>query len=365
MKIGIFGGTFNPPHKTHTDIAQQAICQLGLDKLFVVPCGDPPHKRCEVDKQTRMTLTRLAFQDIAEVSDFELNKVGKSYTVETLRHFKLQYPNSDLYLIIGGDSFKNFGKWYCPEEIATLCTLAVANRARKTSTATARRIESNYGAKVVFLNVTPTKDNSTEIRLRYQFGMSNADSVVKAVDEYVIDHQLYSDYRAMIDKLRVYLTPERFKHTFYVVKRGLELADEDERDKVFVACLLHDCAKYIPPCDYHKYGFSKPDGMPDAVVHCYLGREVAKLDFGVTDPEILDAIAFHTTGRPNMTNLEKIVYIADKTEDSRPYPLSHLKRGNIDRMLISCLKEAYEVCLERHDGNVWPLSKQTMDYYCK
>ena len=93
MKIGLFGGTFNPPHTTHVNIAKAAIEQLGLDKLVVMPCGDPPHKQVDVDKTTRFKLTTLAFQDFAKVSDYELNKDGKSYTVDTLRYVKGLYPN--------------------------------------------------------------------------------------------------------------------------------------------------------------------------------------------------------------------------------------------------------------------------------
>lgn len=364
MKIGLFGGTFNPPHKTHVDIAVAARNQLGLDKLVVMPCGDPPHKQVDVDKNTRMKLARLAFDGIAEVSDYELNKVGKSYTVETLAYLKELYPSADLYLIIGGDSLVSFGKWHCPKQVASLATLVVVDRARKTSTATVRRIERDYGATVVRLNFKANSVSSTEVRLRYEFGLSNADTVPLNVDNYIIEHNLYGQHRSMVDKLRGYLKPERFSHTFYVVKRGLELANDDEREQVFTACLLHDCAKYISPNDYGKYGFGKPMDMPDSVVHSFLGAEVAKRDFGVTDQDVLDAIAYHTTGKPNMSRLCKLVYVADKTEDSRPYPLSHLKRGSLDDMFVMCLVEAYQVCLERHCDSVCPLSEQTIDYYC-
>ena len=365
MKIGIFGGTFNPPHNTHVDIVSCAKRQLNLDKLIVVPCGDPPHKTCEVVGSVRHTLTKLAFDGIAEVDDYELNKEGKSYTVETLRHFKELYPNSELYLIIGGDSLKSFGKWFAPAEIAKLCTLAVASRGRrKTSNKTVARIEEKYGAKVVLLDTQPNAVNSTEIRLRYQFGLDNSALVPATVNEYVLKNGLFAEHKATIDKLRHYLKEERFNHTFYVVKRGLEICKETERNEVFTACLLHDCAKYVTPDDYSKYGFVPQTDMPESVIHSFLGAAVARRDFGVTDEHILDAIAYHTTGRPNMSRLDKIVYVADKTEDTRPYPLSHLKRGSLDRMFIKCLKEAYEVCRERHHDSICPLSEQTIQFYC-
>ena len=364
MKIGLFGGTFNPPHNTHVAIVKAAMEQLGLDKLIVMPCGDPPHKSVDVDKNIRMKLTHLAFDGIAEVSDYELNKDGKSYTVETLRYLVKLYPNSELYLVIGGDSLVNFGKWYCPKEIASLATLVVADRGRKTSKATVRRIERDYGARVLRLDFKADTVNSTEIRLRYDFGYSDTQHVPENVDDYITQHGLYAKHTETVSKLSHYLTPERFRHTFYVVKRGLELANESETEKVFTACLLHDCAKYIPPADYGMYGFTKPADMPDSVVHSFLGAEVAKRDFGVADREVLDAIAYHTTGRPQMTRLDKIVYVADKTEDTRSYPLAHLKKGSLDDMFIACLVEAYQVCLERHCDSICPLSEQTIDYYC-
>ena len=365
MKIGIFGGTFNPPHNTHVDVVKAAKQQLNLDELIVIPCGDPPHKTCDVAGSIRLQLAKLAFDGIARVDDYELNKAGKSYTVETLRHVAEENPNAELYLIIGGDSLKNFGKWYRPAEIAELCTLAVASRGRrKISGRTVARIEEKYGAKVVLLDTVPNTVSSSEIRLRYEFGLDNSEFVPKSVNDFVLANGLFTERRATIDKVRSYLNEERFCHTYHVVKRALEICKEEERDDVFTACLLHDCAKFVQPQDYAKYGFVQQPDVPNSVVHSFLGAEVARRDFGVTDQQILDAIAYHTTGRPNMTRLDKIVYVADKTEDTRPYPLSHLKRGSLDRMFVNCLKEAYEVCLQRHHVSVCPLSEQTLAYYC-
>lgn len=365
MKIGIFGGTFNPPHLTHVKLVQCAKKQLELDEVIVVPCGDPPHKRCETDKYTRLRLTQLAFDGIAAVSDYEINAKGKSYTVLTLRHIKEMYPDAELYLIIGGDSLKNFGKWRLPEEIAQLAKLAVANRGRKTSRAVVNRIQTKYNAEIVFLDVKPDSVNSTEIRLMCQFGKDISDYVPQQVAQYIARNDLYTANRPLVDQLRGYLDEARFNHTYYVVKRGLQIAREDERDKVFLACLLHDCAKNLKFFDYGRYGFEPPADMPQSVIHSFLGAKVAQKDFGIYDTEILDAIAYHTTGRPGMTRLDKIVYVADKTEESRPYPKAHLKRGSLDKMFLACLKEAYEVCVRTHDGSICPLSKQTIDYYCK
>ncbi len=363
MKIGIFGGTFNPPHNTHLRMAHEASMQLQLDKLIVVPCGDPPHKICDVDKSTRLQMCELAFGAFAEVSNYEINKEGKSYTVETLRHFAEVYPQAELYLLIGGDSLANFDKWYHPEDIAKLCTLVVADRDSPNPLKDVTDVVSKFDAKIVSLQIEPTSVNSTDIRLRYEFGMDNGKLVSTAVDKYVLTNGLYCKYRAMVQAVKNYLTPQRFSHTFYVVKRGQELARDQLKDKAFVACLLHDVAKYIPKSEYGKYRFTQGD-LPDSVVHSFLGSFVAQADFGIDDQDILSAIAYHTTGRPNMSELEKIVYVADKTEDSRPYPLEHLKRGSLNDQFVACLKEAYRVCLERHCDSLSPLSELTIRWYC-
>lgn len=94
MKIGVFGGTFNPPHLTHLNIANAAVAQLNLDKLLVFPCGDPPHKICSESAAHRLDMTRLAFADVAhaEVDTFEIDRQGKSYTLDTLRYVRESIP---------------------------------------------------------------------------------------------------------------------------------------------------------------------------------------------------------------------------------------------------------------------------------
>lgn len=362
MKIAIYGGTFNPPHNTHIRLAKAAVQSLGADKLIVVPGGLPPHKFCDMDKNLRFEMSQIAFGSFAEVSDVEICRDGKTYSSDTVRYFAERYTDDELYFVVGGDSLEHFDEWHEPSNILKYVTLAVAARGTEIKSEVAEHFRKTYNTDFVTINFAPDNVSSAEIRLRYRFGLDNPD-VPAEVDNFVRQHGLYAEYRPLADKLRGYLTDKRFMHTFYVVKRGTEICHPDELDKVYVACLLHDCAKYIPQERYADYGFVRPTDMPDSVVHAFLGAIVAKQDFGITDPVVLDAIKYHCTARPDMTRLDKIVYIADKTEQTRPYPLKHLLCGSLDEIFVKCLTEANEYCLTNHGSDVYYLTSQALDFY--
>ena len=130
-RIGLYGGTFDPPHLGHTEMLLQAKKQLDLDLVIVLPCGDPVHKSGVTNKQQRYEMCKTAFSgaDGIFVSDYEVEKPEKSYSLYTLRHFAEIFADSELYFIIGSDSLEDFSKWYKPEEISQLCTLTIAPRA--------------------------------------------------------------------------------------------------------------------------------------------------------------------------------------------------------------------------------------------
>ncbi len=130
-RIGVFGGTFNPPHVAHHRLALEAVRQCALDEVIIMPTFLPPHKQSEMllPGEARMDLCRLTFtENIFSFSDYELNKGGKSYTVETLRHLKTHYLDDRLFLIVGSDMLLSFDRWYCWQEILSLCTLIVLSR---------------------------------------------------------------------------------------------------------------------------------------------------------------------------------------------------------------------------------------------
>ena len=137
MKIGIYGGSFNPPHLGHQNAAVEAAEKCALDKLLLIPAGIPPHKVMEQGSpanEHRLAMTRLMGGQAAlqsgvevEVLDLEMAREGKSYTVDTLRALRRQYPNDELLLFMGTDMFFSFEGWRAPEEIAKLL-LSTATR---------------------------------------------------------------------------------------------------------------------------------------------------------------------------------------------------------------------------------------------
>lgn len=130
-RIGVFGGTFNPPHTAHHRLALEAVRECALDEVFIMPTFLPPHKDADalLPGEDRMELCRRTFTEPCfSFSDYELSKGGRSYTVETLRYLKALYPDDSFYLIIGSDMLLSFDQWYCWQEILSLCSLIVLSR---------------------------------------------------------------------------------------------------------------------------------------------------------------------------------------------------------------------------------------------
>ena len=130
-RIGIYGGTFNPPHLGHMQAVREFAKQLNLDRVLMIPAAVPPHKALPAgspDAETRLHLCRLAAADLpfVEVSDLELHRSGKSYTAVTVQELHRLYPEDELVLLMGTDMFLTFDQWREPKTIAGLATLAMA-----------------------------------------------------------------------------------------------------------------------------------------------------------------------------------------------------------------------------------------------
>lgn len=197
MRIGIFGGTFDPVHKGHLK-AMENYKELGkLDKLIVMPTGTPPHKAFSrtVSDKDRLNMLRIAVSHMGEVSDYEMRQEGKSYTVLTLEHFKDEYPDDELLLYMGSDMFLAFETvWHRFKDIMKMCTLFVLSRNgsdRSELLSYGEHLESVYNAKVEIYDAAPFEVSSSEIREKLNKGEDVKDLLPDGVYEYIKENELY------------------------------------------------------------------------------------------------------------------------------------------------------------------------------
>ncbi len=193
MNIGIFGGSFNPPHVGHLIVLESVRDQLPLDKILLIPSATPPNKRdgSLAPAACRLEMTRLAVEGIPgyEVSDLEIRRGGISYTVDTIMSLSSLYPGASLSLIIGVDNFLDFLTWKSPDEILARVDLVVMNRPGF-STGDAKNVVLRK-ARVV--NVPQIGISGTDIRRRVKLGRSIRFLVPAAVEQYILRKGLYRD----------------------------------------------------------------------------------------------------------------------------------------------------------------------------
>lgn len=191
MKIGLFGGTFNPVHNGHINLVKNFKDKLSLDKVLVIPTAVPPHKQAEslVSSEDRLNMCRLAFGSLAEVSDVEIERGGRSYTVETLEELKKIYKDDDLYFLVGSDMLLSFKRWYRWEDILTMCTLCATDRDNEE---TCRDADEDFFSKIIFCDFPKTVVSSSEVREKLSEDKDVSDLVPEEVVKYIREKGLYN-----------------------------------------------------------------------------------------------------------------------------------------------------------------------------
>ena len=362
-KIGIYGGSFNPPHLGHIRAAEQTSRLLGLDRVILVPDAIPPHKRLpegSPDAQTRLRLVQLAAQDAEglEVSDIELRRSGPSYTVDTLREFHAQYPQDELFLLMGTDMFQCFDQWRGPEQIAQMARIVCMYRTQtgdalvQTLREQARQFEKSLGCRTVFAEKQALELSSTQVRRLLFFGCG-ADCVPEAVMAEIERLGLYGlgsshrglDMQRLEQTCRPLYKPQRWIHAGGCSRTAAALARKYGAAETAAARagILHDMTKALTPeqqaqfCRRYALEITQDEQISPELLHAKTAAYAAEHIFGEA-PEICGAIRWHTTGRPDMTTLEKIIYIADYMEPNRDFDgverLRHLAYTDLDKAML-------------------------------
>ncbi len=195
MKIGIMGGTFNPVHNAHLLIASFAGEEYGLDKVIFMTGGNTPHKETGgASPEDRFNMVKMAVADneYFEASDFEIKKKDYSYTVKTLEHLKTEYPDAELYFIVGGDSLDYMEKWYECERIFSMCTVLVFERRGFERTDEKKRsLEAEFSCRIEKINAPIIEISSSMIRERIHMGKSVKYIIPDCVIDYIKENRLY------------------------------------------------------------------------------------------------------------------------------------------------------------------------------
>lgn len=331
-QIGILGGTFQPIHLGHMDMALSALSVLNLDEVLLMPDRIPPHKDLPegaTDAQ-RLEMIRLSAQKYKglTVSDMELMRPGKSYTADTLALLADRLPNAQLYFIMGSDMLRSLPRWYKPEQVCALARLVCVRRQGNIGgeKESAKKLAQTYGAKVTLL--PPVREvSSTEIRTRARLGLPLENLVEPTVEQYICAHGLYAPapIPSLTHRLKTELSPKRFTHTIGVVMTAERMAEHLHctPEQARLCALLHDCAKELPMQEQYALAQrAKGSLLPtdiDPIVHAPAGSVLAREKYGIEDDQVLEAIRLHTTGESVMSLLDKILFLADMVEPGRHF----------------------------------------------
>ena len=355
MKIAVYGGSFNPPHLGHLYAVKAALRQLKPDKFLVIPDREPPHKALadgSPSPETRLELCRKTFASLPEVtvSDMELRRPGKSYTWETLQELKARWPGSDFYLLMGTDMLESFEKWYRFYQIGQSAVLTVFPREKSEKQqieAAAERLKKKYGFRVETVSSKAYPAASSQIREKLQ-NRQGRNLLQKDVYASIITDRLYGakpDWKWLREQAYDMLQPKRIPHVRGCEEEARRLAKrwganvEDAAE----AAILHDITKKLDLreqlllCEKYDIIMDTQEKESAKLLHAITGAAVARAEFGVSDA-VYGAIRWHTTGKPDMSLLEKVIYMADYIEPTRTFDgvntLRRLAYQDLDKSLV-------------------------------
>ena len=341
MRIGVFGGTFDPIHKGHIDAAGVVLKAASLDAVLFMPTGDPPHKadRQVTPGKLRYKMVEAALKEVGNpkfsVSDMEISRSGYTYTIDTLRALAKQNPTHHYVWIIGADVLADLKHWKEYKQVFQLCSFAAMHRPGYHEDAF--RVEydalTEMGAQIQFVEVPPVDLSSTQIRDAVSRGQSTECWLPCAVAKIIEAQQLYREGAEnwTIEQIKAdlegRLSSKRFAHSVRVMEEAVRIGKivGFDPERCALAGLLHDGAREFTPSQYLWLGMDleaevrkRPfGGMEEILMHGQASALLATRRYGIKDEAILEAICCHTTGKPEMGILAQIVFVADYTEAGR------------------------------------------------
>ncbi|MCR4296001.1 MAG: bis(5'-nucleosyl)-tetraphosphatase (symmetrical) YqeK [Elusimicrobia bacterium] len=347
MRVLVYGGSFDPPHRGHAMLLSAAIKKIRPDKVLIVPAYQAPLKEApQASSKDRLTMARLGILDplplkyrkLCRIDAREARARRQVFTVETLGALK-----GDLHFVCGQDSAVSFPKWRNPSRLKKLATWWYGSRpgAKALPLSHFRRIPGRFPAI-----------SSSEIRLNLALGRDCTHDLHPAVAAFINKRRLYG--KRMVTRLSTTLSPSRYAHTLNVAALAESLARRWGADpaKALLAGLLHDAGRRFRPPELARYARRRRLAVPERalildldpmLLHAYVSADLAKREFDVTDHEVLNAIRTHTLGAARLSLLDRILYVADACALDRAHETSAATRDlafvDLDAALKRCVAD--------------------------
>ncbi len=366
----IYGGTFDPPTAAHARLVRDLSGRFA--RVIVVPCKVSPFKTITGARAAeRLEMLGMIADGVphTDICTFELEREGTDYTYLTLEHFRREYPDKKLYLCMGSEMVIELERWRNTDVIARCATLYIVPRPHFPLTDDMIAKIKALGMPYEIADFNGEYGSSSEVRISVAMGKPDM-FLTERVAEYAAAHGLYRDY-CYVNGLyeRFGMKKSRIEHSFSTALCGVCLAKRAcvDTHKATTALLLHDIGKYVTKEEAEKMGVrfdGRIDGMPLPIRHAEIGAEILRQIVGIKDEDIIEAVRWHTTGKPDMTPLEKIVYLADYIEPLRSFPTVDKLREATERSIDEGLRAALANSVE-HVGadELYPATVEAYEFY--
>lgn len=386
MDILLFGGSFDPVHNGHINILRETLKARSFDKVIVMPTGTPGHKAsCKAPFEVRRHWAQLAFSplgDDIEVSDYENRQEGKSYSYLTVNHLKEEYPDSRIFFLIGEDSAKTMPTWRNWETLARNTAFLVLARDNDGDEDLRRAVDAirEISPDTRYIKAPVFEVSSTQIRRMARAGIDLSGLVPEKVNEEIRSFDIYSDntYKKNVGTAKLLISlllrEKRAKHTYNVAGFARQLAERFgvDADKAYLAGLLHDIMKQVDEETLVRRAVNsegeKARTKPLPVLHGFARADYIKKEMGIEDEDIINAIRSHTCGRAGMSDLEKVIYLADMLSPERQYPekeyLTEIALKDLDLAMEAALRESI-LWVKTKGGVLDEDSQEAYEYFKK
>lgn len=365
MKIAMFGGSFNPIHNAHIQMALTAVKELDLDKLLFVPAYISPFKQnvnadLTAQNDDRIEMVKKAISDSKcdkfECENCEIERGGISYTIDTIKYLNKKY-DTKIKLLIGDDLAFDFKNWRSHEEIAQLSDIVIAQRGHE--------VKRDFLYPYTPLHNVIVDLSSTKVREALDNGMSFESLVSPSVCEYIKRKKLYGYSKGLVRRIDLFIrnnvSCRRYWHSVRVAETAEKLCAHYGLDtkKAYLAGIAHDMCKDFPEekllelAQKDAFPVSELEMQKPALLHGPAAARLLGTEYGIIDNDVLEAVRNHTFGNAGISDLAMLVFIADKIEPGRP----QANKEYYDRLLALPL---YQMVLSVVEENILYLKKRNI-----